>query len=322
MTPTTRRRLVLYVLPLTAWLVGAGLLLSLRPDLPDPVAVHFGLSGVADVFDHPTSAITLLIALTALVGGLMLAIAHFLGRQISGGRLLAALPLGMVVFMGTIGWGVLMPQRGLADTRGLTLPGWVIPTTLGAAFAAFALAWWLHPAPEPAAAATTTPSAGAPRTDLGDTTPVWRGRTPFGKGLAGVMGLVAAATLVAWILTGTAHHLLLLPALIFPVLLAGFRFDLIVGPANVIVRGVFGWPRLSIPLDTLTEARVETVQPWRYGGWGWRMLPGRLAVLTRAGEAVMLDRSDGLKLLVTVDDAAEAAGVVNSLLDRRADRGA
>jgi glutamine cyclotransferase len=85
----------------------------------------------------------------------------------------------------------------------------------------------------------------------------------------------------------------------------------------VAVRGVLGWPRTQVPLTTITHADVEDVHPMAYGGWGWRMRTDRTAIVTSSGPGLVVHRSDGASLVVTVDGADEAAGVVNRLVDRR-----
>jgi hypothetical protein len=50
-----------------------------------------------------------------------------------------------------------------------------------------------------------------------------------------------------------------------------------------------------------------------YGGLGLRHRRGVTAVATRGGEALEVTRADGRRLVLTVDDAATAAGVLQAL---------
>ena len=55
-----------------------------------------------------------------------------------------------------------------------------------------------------------------------------------------------------------------------------------------------------------------------FGGWGLRQgLSGETAVITRTGPALVLTRTDGAVLRVSMDDPEEPAAVMSTLLDRR-----
>ena len=53
-----------------------------------------------------------------------------------------------------------------------------------------------------------------------------------------------------------------------------------------------------------------------YGGWGYRVRPGVRAIVIRGGEGLRIGRTNKADLVVTVDDAATGAGLVNALLQR------
>ena len=67
-------------------------------------------------------------------------------------------------------------------------------------------------------------------------------------------------------------------------------------------------------MEAMERAEVEQVNPMAYGGWGYRLRPGVRAVVTRGGEALRLVRTGKADLVLTVDDAATGAGVINSIL--------
>ncbi len=94
-----------------------------------------------------------------------------------------------------------------------------------------------------------------------------------------------------------------------------------VGEAGVVIAfGAWHFPRMTMPLSRISEARAIEVRPMANGGWGYRgslSMTGRAAVVVRRGEGMEL-RVDGTKtLVVTVDDAQTAAGLVNDLVARR-----
>jgi hypothetical protein len=87
--------------------------------------------------------------------------------------------------------------------------------------------------------------------------------------------------------------------------------------SGVTVRfGWFGWPRRRIRLDEISRAEAVDVRAIAYGGWGYRSRPGVSALIVRNGEAIRVVCRDRRDLVVTVDDAAVGAGVLNDLLRR------
>lgn len=76
-----------------------------------------------------------------------------------------------------------------------------------------------------------------------------------------------------------------------------------------------------ISLAEIRCARVETMSPGQSGGWGYRgilSLTGRATVFLRSGEGLVLELTQGRQFRVTVDDAHRAAGLLNDLIARRA----
>lgn len=112
---------------------------------------------------------------------------------------------------------------------------------------------------------------------------------------------------------------LLVAAVAVPVIGAS-RFTVTVGPEAVRIAGaVVAWPAIEIPTTTITAARTDVIRPLEFGGIGIRIRPSTktTGVVTSRGPALAIDRTDGSTVKVSLDDPARAAGVVNSLLDRR-----
>lgn len=82
----------------------------------------------------------------------------------------------------------------------------------------------------------------------------------------------------------------------------------------VVGLGWLGVPSWTVPMGAISQAEVETVNAMAYGGWGYRLRPGVRAIVTRGGEALRLVRPDKADLVLTVDDAATGAGLINSML--------
>jgi hypothetical protein len=78
--------------------------------------------------------------------------------------------------------------------------------------------------------------------------------------------------------------------------------------------GPWHWPKKIVSLDDIDQATTEHVQPLRYGGWGYRLCgTGCRAIVVRRGDALKLKMHDQKLLIVTVDHAEEAAGLINDL---------
>lgn len=86
---------------------------------------------------------------------------------------------------------------------------------------------------------------------------------------------------------------------------------------GVRVSGAFSWPRVKIDIERISGADAIDVHPMQWGGWGYRgslTFMRRAAWITHAGRGLHLVLRDGKQFVVTIDDADEAAAVVNGLL--------
>lgn len=82
-----------------------------------------------------------------------------------------------------------------------------------------------------------------------------------------------------------------------------------------------GIPVRRIALEEIGSVGVIDLNPGEWGGWGYRMVPGRAAVVLRRGEAIEVRFPSGRRFAVTVDDAATGAALLNGLLAKRARSG-
>lgn len=288
----------------TAWLV-------LRGDLPDPVATHWTLAGAADGFTDPALFVTVLSAVTAVIAVLG---AVLLAR---GARRPLRPTIGALVwsgwFLAATGVGALLASRGLADAHdarygpaGLALP-------LAVALAGAALAWLVLPADAPPAPAA---SVGTASYALGaQERAVWVGgaasRTLLV--LCGVL-LLVAAVLSVW------EPLVALVVLLAALLMA-WTHSLTVRVDDRGVSAHFGpLPGLGarVPLADVAAVRVEEIEPMRWGGWGYRRSTRGTALIVRGGPGLVLTRTGGQELALSVDDPRGAAELVAALLARSA----
>jgi hypothetical protein len=134
--------------------------------------------------------------------------------------------------------------------------------------------------------------------------------------------LIASGGIVSALRVGAETIVIGLTLLLVGVLVWWFTsITVAAGPAGLRVRfGPLGWPVVRVPLGMVERVTVEDVEPLDYGGWGYRALPGVRAVVIRRGVGLRVERTGRPDLVVTVDDAATAAGVLAAHLE--ASRGA
>jgi len=303
----------------TAVVVPAAMLVSLvviplpfAGDLPDPVAIHWGAGGVPNgslatwgfvVMAASLFTLIWLVSLAAHRGGTLLApvtaVLYFIG-----GLLIAVMVTTMLANRGAASW---------SDASGV---GWgSVAMVVGAGLVGGVVGWVLGGGRKnvfPAADSSRLPSIDLDADDVA----VWMSAgVSIWVPALGLAGLIAAMVLQG----GTG----LLLGAIGIVLLAVAAVRVTVGPEGVTIGlGWWGWPRHEIPLEEIARAEELQVEPLAYGGWGYRILSGRVltgarAIVVRRGPGLRLVRDDRPDLVVTVDDAGRGAALVNELLRRR-----
>jgi hypothetical protein len=131
------------------------------------------------------------------------------------------------------------------------------------------------------------------------------------------VGILATAALLALVVVTRIWPLLVVGALIVIVVVAMCWWVVRVDRTGLTIRSTTGWPRIHVPLDEVVRADVIEVRPLRdFGGWGLRVgRHGRVGVVLRSGQALLVQRTGGRSVAVTVDDAATAAGLLNAHAD-------
>lgn len=280
--------------------------------LPDPLAVHWGTNG------EPNGTLSLG-GLVALVAGLFALIwlgslaAHRGGSLLPpvvavlffvGGLLLGAVVVTIVANDGAESW---------ADASGVDLVN--VLAIVGGAVVAGGIGWLAAGGRRSASPAIATDAAPTVGLGAGETAAWTSAGVSVWVPALGLAGLAAAL-----VMQGTTGILL---GVVAVVLLGASAIQVTVSAAGVgIGLGWWGWPRRVVPLDQIARAEVIQVEPLAYGGWGYRVLTGRVltgarAVVIRRGPGIRLVRDDRPDLIVTVDDADRGAGLVNDLLRQR-----
>ncbi|RPK58225.1 hypothetical protein EES43_20120 [Streptomyces sp. ADI96-02] len=318
MTRTNLDRVTLAALPFVlALLVDLVLFAVLKDRLPGRIASHFGVDGAADGHVGRTAyvlATTPVLIVLGALWGLAAVRGKFHGR--AHRRFLGA-GWALAGFLGYLSAAVLTvnadaPGGGPADR----LP----PGHLAAAVAVAVLAGALGLLAARAVPAPAAPSAYGDRAG--------RGRIVLAEGeVAGWarstgawwLPLAAAALLAVGVVLGLRLSwfagapvlLLALPVLCF------CRPYVTVDRRGLTVSGLLPWPRVRVPLERIAAAdsrRVDALA--EYGGWGYRVRPGRTGFIVRSGEAIVARQTGGRDFAVTVEDSATAAALLNTLVDR------
>lgn len=233
-----------------AVLVGLALLARSWTQLPGVVASHWGSSGV----DGTQSRLAFAVTASAVVLGVSLLLAG-VGWVLPGDgrRVLAALVGVMSGFLGTVLYGALLGQRGVADPAAATLAPWLFPLGIVAGAALGLLAWVLNPVRHrPLSAATAVP-ADAPRIPLADGERlVWFGWTASSPWVAcaavglGALGCLVAVVASPWAALGPALGVVLL------LLVAHARVVVDADGLRVTSAGILPW--LRVPLASMAYA--------------------------------------------------------------------
>jgi len=295
----------------------AGLLLTyaVRDRLPERLAVHWGTSGRPDRFASLTEAAVTASVMTALLPLVFVVIGAAWHPSARGP--LAGFGGAVAVFLGGLLFGSLTSQRPGEVAQAFPV-SWLLPTLLLAAVVGVGLWRWGRLRP-PALDGTPRPvPVGAVRLDVPDTTRVaWTGHAALPDVGIMLVVLLAVTPLLVVAVLGMPWLLLLAVGIVALLVLTGSA-RVVVDAEGLRVTSLFlTWSR--VPLDRVAEARTGTVSPLReFGGYGWRIgKDGTRGFVTRSGEALVVERIGEPPVVVTVDDAAEAAAVLNTLASRR-----
>lgn len=316
------RRFILVALIVPAVLVAVALAaqIILLPTLPDPVAIHWGISGEPNGFGPAW----LTVLLTVIVGfGLPVLIALSTVSSMRRGdqgfayRLLGAVALGLAVLMTMLGTWTLAIQAGVedaADGPSILLP---LAVTFVSAFLAGVVGWALQPhEPWRPAAHVPTPSVPLARGERA----LWLQRVSIAR--SGAIALVAALVLLVILTVVTvlltpdplALWVMIGATLLVAVLtITTVAFHVRVDDEGLTINSVAGWPRVHVPTVDIESAAVVQVDPMgQFGGWGMRWGAAGFGVVLRTGEGIEVRRRSGKTLTVTVDDAATGAALLNA----------
>jgi len=202
---------------------------------------------------------------------------------------------------------ITLAHVGVQDPAQVTAGLSTLLLVLGVLLGTWVLAWLLLPQPLPRPPAqAVTPVKVSPSERVS-----WFGRAHMNQ--VAMVALIIATVVMFLAAIATAIWWLLLVGVGMIVLVLGVTsFTVTVDSGGVTWRSALGVPRGSVPLTNIREASVIEVRPGDFGGYGLRTLPGRLGIITRSGPALRVEREREV-LVITVDDALTAAGVIEGL---------
>ncbi|GAA1426479.1 DUF1648 domain-containing protein [Agrococcus citreus] len=295
-------------------IVIAGTWAALAPRLPDTVATHWSDAGVADDVSAtvPTAVALLSITTTMLVVAIVLAAA----RIADATRAMLLSLLAAVSGMLAAAWVVSAVTTVEAGSAQEAVLGPWLALLLGAVLL-LVVPWAIHPRTDevPRHAERAMPLAPSRAAS-------WTGEASSTAFLAvgvavGACSLLLAALLPVapepWIPI-TVAAVLVVAAL---VVVALARIRVRVDADGLRVRGVLvPLPLRTIPLERIRVVEALVVEPLDWGGWGYRGVPGRLAIVLQRGPGIVVTTREGSRFAVTVDGAQEGASTLAGLVAR------
>lgn len=294
-------QLFIALLPMLALAVG------LAAELPEQIAIHWDLSGQAN--GSAPSGLAFLLAFVAIAGTSSYALFRSRTEAMSSGPT-ELVSLSFIATLLTGVWaGVCAANHRVDAWEEASLSLWMSMLFVGTACA---FAWGVgklvrRPAAEPKDSASVGLRDGQRGVFFAQVA------SPLMAGLA--VAFLAAATIVlmnaSWVLAASLGALSV-------VLLMFARVSVSIDESGVhMTYGPLSFPRQTIPLCDVVSAEAIEVRPMAYGGWGYRgslRIAGKAALVLRAGTGIKLSLEQAKTFVLTVDDAASAAGLINDLV--------
>jgi hypothetical protein len=311
------------IVPFALALTGVAVQLAWLPGLPATIATHWGPDGTPDAFGPAWTMPLLLGVLGAVLFPALFGV--LLGRTVGREgptliqKFLAVTSLFVVTLLTLIVTASVGIQRDLAVGSPSVS---IVPVFLVAIAAAVLLAvigWFVLP--RAVAGVSGRNDAPPPVAVAPGETVVWIGHARYATWvlvlLCGVVALVTAIIAFVIALRG-AWPLAIVPVVIAAAILGTATWRVRVDDRGLLLQPALRWPQFRVPLaDVESATTTDVVALGEFGGFGLRFgLGGRVGLITRAGDALEVRRRDGRAIVVTVDDAATAAGLLTALAAR------
>ncbi|MEU9111570.1 DUF1648 domain-containing protein [Streptomyces sp. NPDC048483] len=293
--------------------ITSGVYAGVSGRLPEPLATHFGPGGQADGYTSAHGFLTVVLVALLVLGSGLGVLVH-LRRTASGTRWAISAGWGSAALLGCPACLTLLANAGVTDAADVRLPAWQVVVTLAAPVLCGGLGRLLAgPDEQPA---LRGPSGPVRRLALARGETAGWSRTVSSP----LMALVAVALLCASLVTGFTADWFVGVGLLGGALAVGALASVRVTVDRrglALASTLVPYPFRRIPLDRVVEAVSRKIVPFAdFGGWGYRTCPGRSGLVVRSGDGLVLRLAGGREFVVTVDDAATAAALFNTYLDR------
>ncbi|MGO3678297.1 MAG: hypothetical protein ACTJF6_04240 [Microbacteriaceae bacterium] len=321
---TTRKLFIV----LTMWLPAVALIVTRSlwiAELPAELPTHWGASGPADGASAagPFFGWMLGISLAAAIVGTVMIVAPVRGKWVQ--RATAGV-IGAVAFFPLAMWITsAAPSRGVTDPYTVELGAWFALLMLAPAYGLLPLVIYPkidNPAIEVVADAEVEPVELEP----GEVAS-WS-RTIVSKMfviMTILLTVLQAAIYIPVIMTeGISHlHWSVIVAVLVVLLVAAFCvYRVSVDWRGLrVTSGLFGFPIKRLSPEQIVKAEVAEINPGEWGGWGYRIAPGRSAIVLKQGPGFVVTQANGKLFAVTLERPEEPVSVMQGLLDASKRRG-
>jgi len=285
-----------------------------RDGLPPELASHWSGMGAADDTAAAGTLLVLGLAATgvsAVAGVVMAAWPGISARARRNGVFLMGLFGGLAASSWLLSAGLTMRA---GDPNDVVLGPWLIPLLASAGYGLIPMLI----SPKPPLEATDAP-----------------GRIALAPGETGAWAHTVTGTIFVWVTIALSA----LGAVIYvPVVVAGQVSDGLFGMITMAVvillvasfirlrvtadwRGlrvmsaVFHIPLKRIRLDNIDLLEVAELRPAEWGGWGYRIMPGRSALILRKGSGLIVTTTNQKQFAITLADAETPAALLATLRD-------
>ena len=143
-------------------------------------------------------------------------------------------------------------------------------------------------------------------------------KVPVFLWLAGILAVLAVAiAALSAVLGGAGAGATVTVGLVAVLCLAFARLRVSVDRRGLrVVSGLLRVPLRRLSLDQIVSARAEHIRPTEWGGWGYRVLPGRSAIVVAGGPGIVVQRTNGTLFAVTVPEPELPAALLTALAAR------
>ena len=292
-------------------LVLAALVIASRDHLPDPLPTHWGTRGDVDGYTSRGTYGAILLGI-GTAGALAAAVVAGL-RRLPGVSRRALVAVGSTVSWGAVGiWAIAAIAAWDASIPAdVPLHPWVFCLLLLAVAGGVASYLAYGPAPAPPLPPLTDAEIPVARLAPGERV-AWMRR--IGEPMFYLLSVIVLGLGLLIVAIGAPWEVAI-PLVLAALLCAAFASIQLSVDARGLRVGVGPRGRLGkhIPLDRIAHVSVLSIEPMQWGGWGYRVQPGRSALVLRRGPGFVVDLTDGRRFAVTVDDPGTPASLLNAL---------